>query len=129
MYYLGKKLSIGKSLVLFKGRLNFKQYIKTKRARFGIKLFQLCTSDGIILDYIIYHGNMAPQLAEMEENYLNTDRILGTPIWEKVTICTLTTTTLQFLLCSIFYRMALMLLEQSEKLENISHRIEMSYHQ
>ena len=78
MYYLGKKLSSDGSLFLFKERLNFTPYIKTKRARFGIKLFQLCTSDGIILDYIMYHGNMATQQVEMKENSLTTDKIPAT---------------------------------------------------
>ena len=45
------------SLVLFKGRLVFKQYIKTKRNHFGIKLFVLCdTKTGFILDFITYTG-------------------------------------------------------------------------
>ena len=43
VYSPGKNLSMDESLVLFKGRLSFKQYINTKRARFGIKLYQLCT--------------------------------------------------------------------------------------
>lgn len=46
VYSSGKKLSVDESLVLFKGRLLFKQYIKTKRARFCIRLYQLCTSVG-----------------------------------------------------------------------------------
>ena len=77
VYYPGKKLSVDESLVLFKGRVTFKQYIKTKRARFGIKLFQLCTSDGIVLDFLIYHGNMAPHLVELEDS-LVTERIAVT---------------------------------------------------
>lgn len=32
-------VAIDESLVLWKGRLSFKQYIKTKRHRFGIKLY------------------------------------------------------------------------------------------
>ena len=70
----GKYVSIDESLVLFKGRLSFQQYIKSKRARFGIKLYQLCTSNGIFLDFIVYHGNIAPQLIEMEEGALITGR-------------------------------------------------------
>ena len=31
----GQNLSVDESLVLFKGRLKFRQYVKTKRARFG----------------------------------------------------------------------------------------------
>ena len=37
VYSPGKCLSMDESLVLFKGRLSFKQYISSKRARFGIK--------------------------------------------------------------------------------------------
>ena len=38
-----KDLGLDESLVLFKGRFLFKHYIKTKRARFGMKLYELCT--------------------------------------------------------------------------------------
>ena len=50
VWYPGQHLSVDESLVLFKGRVQFRQYIKTKRARFGIKLYELTTSDGITLD-------------------------------------------------------------------------------
>ena len=51
VYSPGKSLSMDESLVLFKERLSFKQYISSKRARFGIKLYQLCTFNGILLDF------------------------------------------------------------------------------
>ena len=35
VYGPGRFLSVDESLVLFKGRVHFRQYIKTKRARFG----------------------------------------------------------------------------------------------
>ena len=56
VYSPGKNLSVDESLVLYKGRLKFKQYIKTKRARFGIKLYELCTSSSITLDFLVYCG-------------------------------------------------------------------------
>ena len=56
IYYPGKNLSVDESLVLFKGRLAFKQYIKTKRAHFGIKLYELCSSNGVTLDFFVYCG-------------------------------------------------------------------------
>ena len=74
----GKDVSIDDSLALFKGRISFQQYIKSKRARFSIKLYQLCTSNGILLDFIVYHGNIAPQHIEMEEGTLMTERIPAT---------------------------------------------------
>lgn len=52
-----ENLCIDESLLLFKGRLYFKQYIPKKRSRFGIKIFVLCDCEtGFILDFIIYTG-------------------------------------------------------------------------
>ena len=42
VYTPNKYISIDESLLLWKGRLSFKQYIPLKRARFGIKTFMLC---------------------------------------------------------------------------------------
>ena len=56
VYQPGCDLSVDESLVLFKGRLHFKQFIRTKRARFGVKLYELTTSDGITLDFLVYCG-------------------------------------------------------------------------
>lgn len=57
IFYPFQNLVIDESLILFKGRLSFKQYIKTKRHRFGIKLYVLCDCDtGIVLDFLVYTG-------------------------------------------------------------------------
>ena len=74
VYYPPENLTIDESLVLFKGRLLFKQYIKTKRSRFGIKMFELATTDGILLDFMIYQGNIEPTLVQPPgENWLQTE--------------------------------------------------------
>ena len=75
MYYPGKYLSMDESLVLFKGRLSFKQYISSKRSRFGIKLYQLCTPSGMLLDFLVYHGNIAGSLVEIEYGSVLRERI------------------------------------------------------
>ena len=36
------------------------------------------TSNGILLDFTVYHGNIVPQLIEMEEGALITERIPAT---------------------------------------------------
>lgn len=52
-----QRLCIDESLLLYKGRLSFKQYIPSKRSRFGIKSFLLCDcKTGYIQDIIIYCG-------------------------------------------------------------------------
>jgi hypothetical protein len=50
-------LVIDKSKVLFKGRPMFKQFIKIKRHKFGIKLYVLRDCEtGYMLDFIVYTG-------------------------------------------------------------------------
>lgn len=52
-----QKVTIDESLLLYKGRLGWIQYIPLKRARFGIKTYLLCESkSGYIWNFIIYTG-------------------------------------------------------------------------
>ncbi|KAG8233109.1 hypothetical protein J437_LFUL013300 [Ladona fulva] len=46
IYSPGKNLCIGESMVLWKGRLKFRLYVKGKKHKFGIKLYVLTESDG-----------------------------------------------------------------------------------
>ena len=73
----GRDLCVDESLLLFKGRLGFKQFIKTKRVRFGIKLFELCTKTSILLDFLVYSGDMTKELITVpERDFLMSEPIL-----------------------------------------------------
>lgn len=50
-------LCIDESLVLFKGRIHFKMFIRTKRSRFGVKIFLLTSSSGYMIDALVYYGS------------------------------------------------------------------------
>ncbi|KAJ8944292.1 hypothetical protein NQ314_009508 [Rhamnusium bicolor] len=63
VYYPNKELSIDESMVLWRGRLKFRQYIKGKRHKFGIKLYVLCEPNGLVLKLIVYAGSADPQLS------------------------------------------------------------------
>ncbi len=52
----GKSLSLDESLLLHKGRLSFRMFIQTKRARFGIKIYMLCDSSGYMICSEVYYG-------------------------------------------------------------------------
>ncbi|CAF0814755.1 unnamed protein product [Didymodactylos carnosus] len=68
-FYPYKNICIDESLMLYKGRLYFKQYIPSKRSRFGIKFFVLCDcKTGYILQFIIYTG---------KSTEINLDKQLG----------------------------------------------------
>lgn len=49
-------LSIDEELVLWKGRLQFKQFLPLKRARFGIKIYCLCECSGYMYRFQVYTG-------------------------------------------------------------------------
>lgn len=52
-----RDITIDESLMLYKGRLGWVQYLPLKRARFGIKTFMLCEShSGYVWSLIIYTG-------------------------------------------------------------------------
>ena len=89
-----QKLVIDESLVLFKGRLVWKQYIPSKRHRFGIKIFVLCDCEtGIILGMIVYTGTNIDYatndplgisgaiVKKMMEPYMDKGHILYTDSW------------------------------------------------
>jgi hypothetical protein len=54
--YPDQPLAIDEALILWRGRLAFRQYISNKRHKYGIKLYELTTDDGFILNIIIYVG-------------------------------------------------------------------------
>ncbi|KAK9680279.1 Transposase IS4 [Popillia japonica] len=65
-----ENLCIDESLLLYKGRLSFKQYIRSKRHRFGVKFFVLTDVEtDYVLDFIIYTG----AITDLEE----VDKSLG----------------------------------------------------
>ncbi|XP_033113362.1 piggyBac transposable element-derived protein 4-like [Anneissia japonica] len=76
VYESGCDISIDESFLLFKGRLLFKQYIRTKRSRFGVKFYEICTTSGIMLDFLIYCGKQI----EGNLDQSATERIVDTLI-------------------------------------------------
>ncbi|GFT73445.1 piggyBac transposable element-derived protein 4 [Trichonephila clavipes] len=85
--YLQKKFSevytpeqdicIDESLLLYKGRLSWTQYLPLKRARFGIKMFMLCEShSGYVWSIIIYVGKGTDVSDENKECSFSTQVVL-----------------------------------------------------
>ncbi|KAL7637887.1 UNVERIFIED_CONTAM: hypothetical protein RMT77_011499 [Armadillidium vulgare] len=70
-YYPSQNLSLDESLLLWKGRLIFRQYIKSKRSRFGIKIFKLVDSNGVTVKTKIYTGKM-----EEKDEFSKTETIV-----------------------------------------------------
>ncbi|KAG8229082.1 hypothetical protein J437_LFUL010145 [Ladona fulva] len=57
-FYLspGQNLSLDEAMILWRGRLSFRQYVIGKRHKFGIKLYELCTPEGYVLNVLVYTG-------------------------------------------------------------------------
>ena len=56
VYTPNEYISIDEELVAFKGRISFRQYIPSKRARFGMKIYALCEDSGYLFNLIVYVG-------------------------------------------------------------------------
>ena len=68
----GLDIAIDEALILWKGRLRFRQFIKTKRSRFGIKVFITCPGDekfyGYSYDFQIYYGKQSKFATEKSKS-------------------------------------------------------------
>lgn len=58
IYYPDKDLCIDESMMLWRGRLSFRQYIQNKRHKYGIKFYMLTEPSGLILKFAIYTGSL-----------------------------------------------------------------------
>ncbi|XP_066965651.1 piggyBac transposable element-derived protein 4-like [Macrobrachium rosenbergii] len=56
IYKSGSDVIIDESMVPFRGRVIFRQYIPGKSHKYGCKLFKLCTPDGYTLNMELYTG-------------------------------------------------------------------------
>lgn len=71
VYKPSQNITVDESLLLYKGRLYFKQYIPAKRRRFGIKIYFLCESDsGFTSNFCFHtvksdHDNFASECASL----------------------------------------------------------------
>ena len=63
-YVPGRELSVDEELLKWRGRLSFRQYIPSKRARFGMKSFFLWGSNGYLHNVLVYTGKRT-QLNEL----------------------------------------------------------------
>ena len=95
MYEPGEYLVIDESMVPWRGRLVFCQYMPGKRHKYGIKIFKLCTPEGYTSNILIYSGKEScPQNAttydfgvagqyviSLANSYLNQGRTLYMDNW------------------------------------------------
>ena len=89
IYKPGRDICIDESLVPFRGRIVFRQYIPNKRHRYGIKLFKLCSKGGYTYKTIVYAGKDTSRIGTVAESVvmklmkglLNHGRRLFTDNW------------------------------------------------
>jgi hypothetical protein len=56
VYMPGAVISIDESMILWRGRLLFRQYIPGKAHKYGIKMYKLAATHGYTWNYVIYTG-------------------------------------------------------------------------
>jgi len=73
-----RDISIDESLMAFKGRLGWIQYIASKRARFGLKFYALCESQtGYIWNSVLYTGKGTKFNDKYGEYGISTSSVLS----------------------------------------------------
>jgi hypothetical protein len=92
VYIPDKNICVDEELLLWKGRLLFKQYLPLKAARFGIKLYCLCETSGYTYRFRIYTGKedrnqvIAHQVPADAAQFSKTEKIvihLAQPLLDK----------------------------------------------
>ena len=69
VYRPGEEVCIDESLIPFRGRIIFRQYIPNKRHRYGIKAFKLCSKGGYTYRMSIYAGKQEqPRIGSVAED-------------------------------------------------------------
>lgn len=69
-YSPSTNLSLDESMMLWRGHLIFRQYMKNKRHKYGIKFYELCTTDGYVLSAEIYKGKNVENTSSSKVNDL-----------------------------------------------------------
>uniref|UniRef100_A0A8C5PTB7 PiggyBac transposable element-derived protein domain-containing protein n=1 Tax=Leptobrachium leishanense TaxID=445787 RepID=A0A8C5PTB7_9ANUR len=81
-YVPDQNISVDESLMKFKGRLLFKQYIPSKRSRYGVKCYKLCESTtGYTWAFRIYEGKDSHLNPPGCPDYIGTSGKIG---WDLV---------------------------------------------
>ncbi|XP_050551705.1 piggyBac transposable element-derived protein 4-like [Spodoptera frugiperda] len=57
LYYPAREVTIDESMILWTGRLHFRQYLKNKVHKYGIKLYMLAEKHGICMKIHLYAGS------------------------------------------------------------------------
>ena len=73
-------------MILWRDRLIFRQYIKNKRSKYGVKLYGLCESTGIILGTSIYRGVYLPDPQDLGQTAAIVMNLLTDFIGKRYTV-------------------------------------------
>ena len=77
-YTPSRDISVDESLMAYKGRLSWVQYIASKRARFGVKFYTLCESEtGYIWNSILYTGKGTQFSAKYADYGVSTSSVFS----------------------------------------------------
>lgn len=84
-----EKLAIDETIIPFRGRLGFSQYIPNKRHKYGIKLFKVCDPEAYTYRISIYQGKSENKIDSLSKkvvldisaNYIDQGRTLITDIY------------------------------------------------
>jgi hypothetical protein len=77
----GEIISVDKSMIPFRGRLIFRQYILNKTHIYGVKFFKVCGSNGYTYKIIIYKCKQPSCLGLPTFKLFNVGKFFSYPIY------------------------------------------------
>ena len=81
-YTPSQNIALDESLLLFKGRLLFRQYLPAKRSRFGIKIYSISDQNGYVYHFRVYTGatdklhDVEAQLPDEAKRFTKTEQLV-----------------------------------------------------
>jgi hypothetical protein len=91
LHILTEHLAVVEAIVLYKGRVVFRQYIPKKHIRFGIRIYKLCDSVSCTYDMSVYldkqRQHATAQITAMHRTVLQVIRRLSWKIISPHLLC------------------------------------------
>jgi len=78
-----KNVSLGESMVLWRGRLVFLQCIKNKRHKYGVKLYMFTEPTGLLQKGLIYSGQGTDTSPEMSHTEYVVNKLMENNLYKR----------------------------------------------
>ncbi|CAK9795904.1 PiggyBac transposable element-derived protein 4 [Anthophora quadrimaculata] len=77
IYSPSKEICIDKCMVLWRGQLVFRQYVKNKKHKYGVELYMLTEPNGLVVNFVIYTGKGNKDIEDTDHASKVVTKLMG----------------------------------------------------